>query len=87
MSQPTCGVMSQNVDPSSGMISTTSTFSRMSQSSPCPSSYHIPGLNVPPYDVPHIQISNTDMEEQNLGMHNEEEVFDSGTQMPPRHPP
>ena len=79
--------MSQNIDSVSSMVSTTSTYSRMSQSSACPSSYHVPGLTVPPYDVPHIQISNTDMEETNLGIPNEEDVFVPGAEIPPRNPP
>ena len=82
---PTCGVMSQKVDSVSSMISTTSTYSRMSQSSACSSSYHgAGGLTVPPCDLPHIQISNTDMDDSNLGI-SSEEVFDPGAQIPPRN--
>ena len=80
--------MSQhNVDSVSSMISTTSTFSRMSQSSACSSSFHhSPGLAVPPCDIPHIQISNTEMEGPNLGIPNED-VFDPGKDNPSRNYP
>ena len=84
---PTCGVMSQKVDSVSSMISTTSTYSRMSQSSACSSSYHgAAALTVPPCDLPHIQISNTDMDDSNLGI-SSEEVFDPGAKMSPRNHP
>ena len=59
----------------------------MSQSSACSSSYHgAAALTVPPCDLPHIQISNTDMDDSNLGI-SSEEVFDPGAQMPPRNHP
>ena len=80
-------MMSQKVDSVSSMISTTSTYSRMSQSSACSSSYHgAAGLSVPPCDLPHIQISNPDMEDSNLGIANEE-VFDPGSEIRPGNHP
>ena len=59
----------------------------MSQSSACSSSFHhSPGLAVPPCDIPHIQISNTEMEGPNLGIPNED-VFDPGKDNPSRNYP
>ena len=63
---PTCGVMAYNYDPGS-TTSTSSCTPRMSQSSAYASSFHASTLTVPPCDLPHIQISNTDEEETCIG--------------------
>ena len=63
---PTCGVMAYNYDPGS-TTSTSSCTPRMSQSSAYTSSFHASTLTVPPCDLPHIQISNTDVEETCIG--------------------
>ena len=61
---PTCGVMAYNYDPGS-TTSTSSCTPRMSQSSAY--TFHASTLTVPPCDLPHIQISNTDEEETCIG--------------------
>ena len=58
----------------------------MSQSSAYTSSFHASTLTVPPCDLPHIQISNTDEEETFIGsvvepnIHNPEDA-----PMPPKN--
>lgn len=71
---PTCGVMAYNYDPGS-TTSTSSCTPRMSQSSAYTSSFHASTLTVPPCDLPHIQISNTDEEEACIGSVVEPNIF------------
>ena len=82
--------MSENLDIGCPIIPpnpTTSTTSRLSQSSTYSSSFHATTLNVPHCELPHIQISNSDIGDPDLVIGTEDELFNPTTHIHARRTP